>query len=93
MDRGMHDSVSTVPGRTRAADDEHQRSGGSVRTNETPSPRHVNDQDAPEPERLITPEEEAGMDLAELDDPPQAEGARLTEQEEEQQERWREQRS
>lgn len=30
----------------------------------------------PEPERMITPAEEAGMDLAQLEDPPQAEGAR-----------------
>lgn len=40
------------------------------------SPLTAAEQDAPEPERLITPEEEAGMDLAELEDPPQAEGAR-----------------
>lgn len=32
--------------------------------------------DQPEPERMITPEEEAGMDLAELENPPQAEGPR-----------------
>ena len=39
--------------------------------------REKRDEDeAPEPERMITPEEEAGMDLAALDDPPQAEGKR-----------------
>lgn len=39
--------------------------------------REQRDEDeAPEPERMITPDEEAGMDLAELDDPPQAEGPR-----------------
>ncbi len=64
-----------------------------MRTNETPSPRHVDDQETPEPERLVTPEEEAGMDLAELEDPPQAEGPRLTEQEEAEQERWRDGRT
>lgn len=32
--------------------------------------------DSPEPERMITPEEEAGMDLAALTNPPQAEGPR-----------------
>ena len=30
----------------------------------------------PEPERMVTPQEEAGMDLAELENPPQAEGPR-----------------
>lgn len=34
------------------------------------------DDDAPEPERMITPAEEAEMDLARLEDPPQAEGPR-----------------
>ena len=40
------------------------------------SPIHSDDQDWPEQERLVTPEEEAGQDLAELADPPQAEGSR-----------------
>lgn len=40
------------------------------------SPIHTADQEFPEPERLITPEEEAGQDLAELEHPPQAEGER-----------------
>jgi hypothetical protein len=40
------------------------------------SPIPAEDQEYPEPERLITPEEEAGMDLAELEHPPQAEGPR-----------------
>lgn len=40
------------------------------------SPKHVGEQDQPEPERLITPEEEAGMALEELENPPQAEGPR-----------------
>ena len=43
---------------------------------ESRSPRDVDQQSAPEPERMITPEEEAGMDLAELEEPPQAEGRR-----------------
>lgn len=33
-------------------------------------------EEAPQPERMITPAEESGMDLAQLDDPPQAEGPR-----------------
>lgn len=40
------------------------------------SPKSVEEQDAPEPERPTTPDEEAGMDLAEMEDPPQAEGPR-----------------
>ena len=40
------------------------------------SPRKADEQRAPEPERLVTPDEEAGMDLAELEQPPQAEGPR-----------------
>ena len=40
------------------------------------APKNVEEQDAPEPERLITPQEEAGQDIAELEDPPQAEGDR-----------------
>jgi hypothetical protein len=40
------------------------------------SPRHVDDQEHPEPERLINPDEEAEMDLSELEQPPQAEGPR-----------------
>lgn len=38
--------------------------------------RTQSEEEAPEPERMITPDEEAGMDLAELAEPPQAEGAR-----------------
>ena len=40
------------------------------------SPRTAEEQKSPEPERLVTPQEEAGMDIQELDDPPQAEGDR-----------------
>jgi hypothetical protein len=40
------------------------------------SPRTAEEQEQPEPERLVTPEEEAGMDLQSLDHPPQAEGGR-----------------
>jgi hypothetical protein len=40
------------------------------------SPIPSKDQDYPEPERLTTPEEEAGQDIAELEHPPQAEGER-----------------
>ena len=43
------------------------------------SPRESDEQDYPEPERMVTPEEEAGMDLAELEEPPQAEGPRVDE--------------
>ena len=47
------------------------------------SPLTAEEQDYPEPERLVTPEEEAGQDIAELEDPPQAEGPRDPEDEEE----------
>lgn len=40
------------------------------------SPRTAAEQSSPEPERLTTPQEEAGMDLKQLDNPPQAEGPR-----------------
>lgn len=45
-------------------------------TQHDPSPRKANEQNSPEPERMITPDEEAGMDLAQLEQPPQAEGPR-----------------
>lgn len=51
--------------------------------NEEKSPRSADEQDFPEPERLVTPDEEAGMDIAELEDPPQAEGSRESEEESE----------
>lgn len=44
--------------------------------NQQRSPRDVDEQSSPEPERMVTPDEEAGMDLAELQEPPQAEGPR-----------------
>lgn len=40
------------------------------------TPKSVEEQDSPEPERLVTPAEVAGQDIANLDDPPQAEGDR-----------------
>jgi hypothetical protein len=40
------------------------------------SPRSSDEQSSPEPERLVTPQEEADQDIAQLDDPPQAEGDR-----------------
>lgn len=40
------------------------------------SPLSADEQESPQPERLVTPQEEAGQDVAELDDPPQAEGPR-----------------
>ena len=40
------------------------------------SPRTADEQEYPEQERLVTPQEEAGMDLQELENPPQAEGPR-----------------
>ena len=89
MDRGMRPSTGAFRARVRVLDEEHSRSGGPVGNDQTPSARHVEGQGAPEPGRLFTPEEEAGMDLAELEDPPQAEGQRLTEQEEQEQEVWR----
>jgi hypothetical protein len=44
--------------------------------NDRKSPRTAEEQSSPEPERMVTPDEEAGMDLAELEEPPQAEGPR-----------------
>ena len=40
------------------------------------TPRHAIDQDAPEPERLTTPDEDSDQDIAQLENPPQAEGPR-----------------
>jgi hypothetical protein len=45
---------------------------------EKKSPRTVEEQDAPAPVRPTTPQEDAGQDIASLDDPPQAEGDRDT---------------
>jgi hypothetical protein len=46
----------------------------SVAKAETPT--RADEQEYPEPERLTTPDEEAGQDIAELAEPPQAEGRR-----------------
>lgn len=40
------------------------------------SPVSAEDQDAPAPERPTTPDEEAEMDIAQMEEPPQAEGPR-----------------
>jgi hypothetical protein len=40
------------------------------------TPRPTDEQSSPEPERLSTPQEDAGQSLEELRDPPQAEGDR-----------------
>jgi hypothetical protein len=40
------------------------------------SPRSVEEQEAPEQERLTRPDEEADMAVHQLEDPPQAEGSR-----------------
>ena len=45
------------------------------------SPLTADEQDSPQPERPTTPEEDAGMDLAQMDQPPQAEGQREVEDE------------
>lgn len=45
-------------------------------THHEKTPKHSDDQSHPEPERLVTPQEEAGMELEELENPPQAEGPR-----------------
>lgn len=43
---------------------------------EPKSPKTAEEQNQPQQERMTTPQEEAGMDVAELEDPPQAEGDR-----------------
>lgn len=45
------------------------------------SPKTAAEQESPEQERMVTPQEEAGMDLQQLDQPPQAEGQRELEEE------------
>lgn len=45
------------------------------------SPVSAEDQTAPQQERPTTPDEEADMDIAQMDDPPQAEGSRDDEEE------------
>lgn len=40
------------------------------------SPKKADEQASPEPERLVTPQERAGQDIEELENPPQAEGPR-----------------
>ncbi len=45
-------------------------------THREKSPKTAEEQDAPQQERMVTPQEEAGMDVAELENPPQAEGPR-----------------
>jgi len=45
------------------------------------SPKTAEEQSFPEPERLVTPQEEEGQSLQELSDPPKAEGDRDDEEE------------
>lgn len=40
------------------------------------SPKTAEEQDSPQPERMVTPQEEAGQSIQELKNPPQAEGPR-----------------
>jgi hypothetical protein len=40
------------------------------------SPQTAKEQDSPQQERMVTPQEEAGMDLQQMEQPPQAEGQR-----------------
>lgn len=40
------------------------------------SPKTVDEQEKPQQERMTTPDEEEGMDLKQLEEPPQAEGPR-----------------
>lgn len=40
------------------------------------SPQTADEQSSPQPERLVTPQEEAGQNLAQLKKPPKAEGDR-----------------
>lgn len=47
------------------------------------SPLTAEEQDSPQPERMVTPQEAAGQDLQELEDPPQAEGPREDDEEDE----------
>lgn len=55
--------------------DDSERRDRSDPTDRT-GPRPSDAQDAPEPERLSTPAEEAGAAPHQLDEPPQAEGDR-----------------
>jgi hypothetical protein len=45
-------------------------------SNEPQSPKTAEEQTSPQPERMVTPQEKAGEDLEELENPPQAEGPR-----------------
>ena len=47
--------------------------------NHEKSPRTADEQDSPQQERMVTPQEEAGMDLQQMEQPPQAEGQREVE--------------
>ena len=40
------------------------------------TPRRAVEQSSPQPERLTTPQEDAGEDIGQLENPPQAEGPR-----------------
>ena len=52
-------------------DEDHRQHQPDQRT-----PRRAADQTSPEPERLTTPAEDAGQDISQLENPPQAEGPR-----------------
>lgn len=53
-----------------------RRREGTLRHDGHASPRRSDEQEYPEPERLITPEEREGQAIQDLEDPPQAEGPR-----------------
>jgi hypothetical protein len=46
------------------------------KSNSEKSPKTAEEQDSPQPERMVTPQEEAGQSIQELENPPQAEGPR-----------------
>lgn len=55
-------------------DRERDREKDAKPSGPEPSPKFADEQEWPEPERPITPLEEAGQDIASLEDPPIAEG-------------------
>jgi hypothetical protein len=74
LERMTSPPAGTIP--AVSPPDRNRRPRGDSRTMQEKTPKHVDDQEAPEPERLITPQEASGESLQELDEPPQAEGDR-----------------
>lgn len=72
MPRKKRTSEAETDARNRGLREEERRQ----RDPEKRTPHRAIEQEAPEPERLTTPDEDRDQDIAQLENPPQSEGPR-----------------